>query len=370
MRKLASIQRITNIEPIKGADRIEQAKVLGWHLVVPKGEFTENELVVYFEIDSVFPAWLKERTGLTDSRLKTRRFKGVYSQGFCFPIKKLSDKLPVELREGDDVTAALDIQKYEADPYNGKKWWRQPKKGPQGIWATCKLTKWLWKKLHKPAMTSFPDHLVPRTDETRVQILQDILTEYKGVKCNYTEKLDGSSITFYPEPKKFLGITYGYKLRVCSRNCMINDKTHFMYQAAEKEKRWLKAGYIYQGELLGPNVQGNKYGLDEYRIFIYQIYSLKKKRYLTPIEMRWWQYSTGLDFVPDLGEFTLTDDIDALVEMAKGDSVLSVRGKNTKREGIVIRPLAYIDGLDKSKFPGGRLSFKAINPEFLVKYKL
>lgn len=34
MRKLASVQRIWNIEPIEGADRIELAHVLGWQCVV------------------------------------------------------------------------------------------------------------------------------------------------------------------------------------------------------------------------------------------------------------------------------------------------------------------------------------------------
>ena len=33
-RTLASIQRISEIVPIEGADRIELAKVLGWQVVV------------------------------------------------------------------------------------------------------------------------------------------------------------------------------------------------------------------------------------------------------------------------------------------------------------------------------------------------
>lgn len=37
MRKLASVQRIWDIQPIDGADRIEMAKVLGWKCVVNKG---------------------------------------------------------------------------------------------------------------------------------------------------------------------------------------------------------------------------------------------------------------------------------------------------------------------------------------------
>lgn len=37
MRKLATIQTIHNISPIKGADNISVAEVLGWEVVVKNG---------------------------------------------------------------------------------------------------------------------------------------------------------------------------------------------------------------------------------------------------------------------------------------------------------------------------------------------
>lgn len=43
MRKLASVQEIREIRPIAGADRIEEALVEGWHVVVEKGMFNEGE---------------------------------------------------------------------------------------------------------------------------------------------------------------------------------------------------------------------------------------------------------------------------------------------------------------------------------------
>ena len=55
MRKLASIQEIVSISPIPGADSIELAQVLGWHVVVKKGQFVEKDPVVYVEVDSVLP---------------------------------------------------------------------------------------------------------------------------------------------------------------------------------------------------------------------------------------------------------------------------------------------------------------------------
>ena len=55
MRKLASIQRIKSLEPIEGKDRIELCTILGWDVIVQKGEFKEGDLVVYCEYDTVLP---------------------------------------------------------------------------------------------------------------------------------------------------------------------------------------------------------------------------------------------------------------------------------------------------------------------------
>ena len=49
-RKLASIRRIADIQPIEGADAIEVATVGGWKVVVKRGEFKVGDLAVYLEI--------------------------------------------------------------------------------------------------------------------------------------------------------------------------------------------------------------------------------------------------------------------------------------------------------------------------------
>ena len=54
-RRLVSIQTIEAIAPITGADNIEQARVMGWTVVVKKGEFVSGAPCVFFEIDSVLP---------------------------------------------------------------------------------------------------------------------------------------------------------------------------------------------------------------------------------------------------------------------------------------------------------------------------
>jgi hypothetical protein len=56
MRKLATIRKVDEIRPIEGADAIELAAFGGWQVVVKKAqEIRPGMLVVYCEIDSVFP---------------------------------------------------------------------------------------------------------------------------------------------------------------------------------------------------------------------------------------------------------------------------------------------------------------------------
>jgi RNA ligase (TIGR02306 family) len=110
MRKLASIQSIKALDPIEGADAIEKATVLGWQLVVKKGEFSVGDLCVYSEIDSLMPdrpefEFLRPR-GMS---IKTIRLRGQVSQGICFPLSILPSGTVVE--EDTDCTEILGITK-------------------------------------------------------------------------------------------------------------------------------------------------------------------------------------------------------------------------------------------------------------------
>ncbi|MFR4488625.1 MAG: hypothetical protein ACLT3W_00470 [Bifidobacterium pseudocatenulatum] len=94
-RKLVSVQEITNIEPIEGADRIEVARILGWRVVVGKDmHLKPGDRVAYFETDSLLPAYdprykaskkVDRRPcivghGVTGHVLRTVKLRGVYSR--------------------------------------------------------------------------------------------------------------------------------------------------------------------------------------------------------------------------------------------------------------------------------------------------
>ena len=95
MRKLASIQRIWDVQPIEGADRIECVSVLGWKCVANKGQVKPMDLCVYFQIDSFLPvrpefeflrASCYKNTDIMGEgfRLRTQKFRGRSHRGWYF----------------------------------------------------------------------------------------------------------------------------------------------------------------------------------------------------------------------------------------------------------------------------------------------
>ena len=345
MRKLASIQRIKDVSPIEGADAIEKITVLGWNLVAKKGEFKAGDMCVYIEIDSVLPEvepflFMKPR----GMRVRTIRLRGQVSQGICFPLSILDNNQTLkdlDLREHEmedmDVTEHLGITKYDPPI-------------PANLAGTVK--------------GSFPSFLL-KTDETRIQNLQHILDRYKGQLFYSAEKLDGSSVTMYINNGEF---------GICSRTLELKEtEGNTLWRIAREQKieeklRALNTNCAIQGEVIGEGIQKNKYKLKGQEIRFFNFFDIDKYRYADFQEFVAVMVALELSVVPLLDtKFELINDIEALVKLSVGQSVLN---KDTKREGIVLRPLTEIlDSDSNGQLHADRLSFKVINPEFLIKYE-
>lgn len=371
MRNLASIQRIISLDRIEGADQIEKATVLGWTVVVKKGEFKAGEFVVYCEVDSVLPdkpefEFLRDRK----FRIRTIKLRGQVSQGICFPLSILPDIS--YFVEGLDVTDTLGITKYEPNQ-DELRIAKQSGKIKYPSW----MPQWVQRIAHRfefvrnyyrqnSGQKSFPS-LIPKTDETRVQVLQPLLDKYNGIRCYYTEKLDGSSITVYQ-----INDSFG----VCSRNIDLkrdeNDKFWATVIKHDLERKFKKVfgntNVAIQGELVGPGIQGNKYKLTEPDIYFFNVFWIQKFAYGDLHDLLLVCRSLNEKTVPILNDnYTLTNSIPELVDLSKGKSILN---GTTIREGIVIRPLKEIEDKElHCQLVKNRISFKSVNPDFLLKYE-
>lgn len=342
-RKLASIRKIQNINPIPDADNIEVATVDGWHCVVKKGEFKAGDMCVYFEPDSLLPRkpWCEFlfRDNRERFRLKTIRLRGQVSQGLALPLSIL----PVEQnningvqewQEGEDVTEILDVKKYEPE---------------------------LPAQLQGVAKSSFPS-FIPKTDEERIQNVPYVLEQHWGARVYITEKVDGSSMTVYLKDDTFgvcsrrldLKETEGNSFWAMARKLDIEGKLRALKERTGTE-------LALQGELYGASIQKNKYKINEHRFAIFNVYDIQAGKFLDYDEMYEMVQQLGLESVPFICKMILQfQTVDDIVEYSKGKSKLN---PDAEREGVVIRPVHEM--FDRKL---GRLSFKVINPEFLLKY--
>ena len=337
-RKLATIRKIDNIIPIKDADAIECGVIGGWNVVVKKGEFQIGELAVYFEIDSWMPKELapflfegKEFEGVEGARLRTKKLRGVISQGLLLPMSILNVAAESELFDNDfevgtDVTDVLGIKK-----------WDKP----------------LSPQLAGLAKGNFPS-FIPKTDQERVQNLSKEIEEMQGEVFEATLKLDGSSITIYSNKEGEEWVD-----GVCSRNLDLKEGDSAFWIIAKQEKihekiRSTGRSLAIQGEMLNTNIQGNWEKVEKLCMFVYDIYDIDAKKYLLPDERISLCREFSIPHVPVFNSnFILDKSITELLELADGEGM----NKGVKREGLVFKH-------ETSDF-----SFKVISNSYLLKNK-
>lgn len=334
MRKLASIRRIADIQPIQGADAIVVATVDGWKVVVKKDEFQVGDLAVYLEIDSWVPHELapflskgqepREYNGVKGERLRTIKLRGQVSQGLLLSQGSLYvgilEYLGSEPVEGADLTEFLGIQKWEAP---------------------------IPAQLAGQVRGMFPTSLIPKTDQERIQNCFQEIQDKGDVTYEVTMKLDGTSCTIF---------RWEGELRVCSRNLelKINDenKDNTLVSIALKIGDNIPEGFAFQGELMGPGIQGNREGFKEHRFFVFDIFSISDHAYVGPAYRRAMCQEYGIDHVPIFSQVSVApESVEAGLALAEGPSI-----NHKVREGLVWKC---------NEDP--RFSFKTISNQFLLK---
>lgn len=389
---LVEPKEVLEIEAIEGADMIEVARVGGWRCVVKKGQFKMGDTALYFALDCVVPtederfAFLPGKEYARDNkveevvipvkendwnpklktlghRIKTKKLRGVVSQGLLFPMSEFPD------------WQELDLFRYEPKlKFDGAG-------RPAGNFPSC----------------------VPKTDQERIQnIFQGRAWGYGYVKdCpegtrtppqafgdyEVTLKLDGMSGTFLinPDTDEFM---------MCSRNLWVKDwedksdhqksqgsvfpQVAQHYGLEEKLRKWLeetrldypdyKGHLALQGELMGPGIQGNRENFNRFYYFIYDIYLIGEGRYASPSER------VGLITALNLthGSIAHLDHVPHITSM--GDIGYTISPETTIDQLLAVADRASInhpiaEGVVFKKHSKQRFSFKVINNKFLLKEK-
>lgn len=245
-RKLASIQIINDLKPIQGKDRILQASILGWSLIVGKDDFKVGDKCVYIEVDSILdpnnPVF--EQARKRSNRIKTIKMAGIYSQGIAYPLSAFNMN-PDKYSVGDDVTDILKIKKYDPqldEEEELNKSTKPVKKYPQF------LMRFAWfRKLVLPSkrqQRGFPTQ-ISKTDEVRCLdgktdiltnkgkiLISDIVNKKLDVKVaslNEKNEIEWSNIIDYQKfkaDKELIKIVFPYRPLSGRKNTLICTKDH------------------------------------------------------------------------------------------------------------------------------------------------
>ena len=149
---------------------------------------------------------------------------------------------------------------------------------------------------------------------------------------------------------------------VCSRNLRLRVKDNSSYWIVSDKYRIEQAlrnmigrrdWVAIQGECVGPKIQGNKYKLNDYRLYVFNlIYSDSGRK--GSMLAKSVAENHGLEFVPVVDtRYVLPDTMDDALKDATAQSAIN---PDTLREGLVIRS------------QDGRQSWKIVSPEFLIYY--
>jgi RNA ligase (TIGR02306 family) len=344
--KLATIEKILDIQPIEGADKIVLATVLGWQVVIKKDEYKVGDLCIYIPIDTLvnssnewFNFLASSKDSMIWSRIKTAKIRGKYSQGLIIPttcLELIIDPV-IKLEEGLDVGELIGVKKYEKELLLVS-------------FASSDDTS-----LSVP----FPSDIIPITDEDNLKSNYQVLEELKNRKLYLTLKMDGSSMTILRINDKF---------SVCSRRLVLN-KGAVMHQFVDNKKikdqlDQIGRNVAIQGEFCGPKINCNQMGLKDYKYYVFTIRDLETNEYFSLDQIKDFCTQANLEHVPILQclepSDTLDININYLQQFANVQEYIHPNGKRVPAEGIVIRPCEPVF----SHILGKSLSVKVINQNY------
>lgn len=319
MKNLATIQTIKNIRVHTNSDKLELADVLGWQVVVKKGEFNPGDQCIYIVTDTILPEKPEfEFLRTKHFRIKPIRLRGQSSNGICFPLSILPT-----VPDTQDVTDLIGVMKYE---------------------------KPISTQLAGNAVGHIPGFLIV-TDEDNLRSYPNALAELHGQKYYITRKDDGSSGTFFINENEF---------GVCSRRVHLKeDPNNGFWKMAHKyniehalRNSFPLKNVAVQGEVVGPGIQKNPMGLSELEYHVFGLLDISTRRYLSYSDLCDFCKNNNIPMVTILNtgdEFKFS--LQELIDMA---NVLKYPN-NKPAEGLVVRPQFDLHSPELNKQWSGKI---------------
>lgn len=334
------VVKLPAVEPHPNADQLGLVTINGFTVVVRLDQWKEGDLAVFVEPDYVVSdlqmfAFLGEH-----KRIKTRRFRGVWSMGLLVPARvSLSGGGEAPLlfddggiarpaREGDNIMEQLGIVRYEPEVHS--------------------------KRSHvvsgREVVVPEAVRDVPRYDLENLRKNRDVFAHGELVVA--TEKIHGANARYtFRDGQLYIG----------SRTRWVEDDGVNSWSQALIRAPWVRSwceaneGWTLFGEIFG-KVQSLDYGLGdaiEFRAFdamspdgkfmdAEEFHQPGKLRGQTPPVLYYGPY-----------------DYDKLMELAEGKS--AIPGAKHIREGIVVKP--YAERWDRSC---GRVALKLVSNAYLA----
>lgn len=365
MSSFAAKIHTVKIEPHPQADGLEIARIGDYCSCVQKGKFQTGDLVVYIPEQAVLPTAIIEQLGLTGklagtnaNRVAAVRLRGILSEGLIYPLTfenhKWFLKVPAKkspgntelfpVVEGDDVTALMDITKYE------------PPIPPelQGRVFHAGIENCL--KYDIENIKAYPDVL---KDGEPVVVTEKI----HGVWMQVGILPDNSSII---SSKELAHKGLAFALDGNDGNYYVGAAKH--HRIVEKIKRIYPdrtTPYIVVGEVFGRKVQDLSYGANTtksiigFRVFDIYLGERHKSRFLDDVELEAECKKLNLERVPVLYRGRFSNSV--INQYTSGQETVSGNAAHL-REGIVIRPQQ-----EREDMTLGRVILKSVSEAYLTR---
>jgi len=331
---LASLETVQDLQPAENATALESVtlKNLAWPIVHKKGMFSIGDIVAFIRIDTVvalanYSRFLFKDETQAYTRVNKVRLRGNLSMGIIVPLDQLSEFDLQNVTLGTEIGHIIGVSKYD-------------KPVPQDL----------------KALGEMPSY-IPKTDEDNLLAVPALFDLVRQHKATATLKLDGSSMTVF---------RYNQESFVCSRRIVLKPDCVCNFTTTAKKydlMNLVPEGFAIQGELVGPDIQQNTFGLMSREFRIFNVYDIEKAEYLGLPQIK--------SFVSDLNLKTTTTKLQLVPEIVLPDVstieelqqfVNTLVGPNGEpAEGIVVRSA---DAIQCNLTSTRLLSYKLINQNY------